>query len=179
MTSLTCDHLRKILHYEPATGVFTHLIAYPKSRVEVGSIAGHVEKSGYRRIKIARRHYPAHRLAWLYVYGEWPNGQVDHANRNPDDNRIENLRIATRSQNQGNSVKPRHGAGSSRGAHFNRFKGRWQATIRLNGKTKFLGYFASEELAHEAYMAAAKAKYGPFACAVTRRFSEEDGASSA
>jgi hypothetical protein len=102
--TLTAERLRELLHYDPDTGDFTWRTA--RKRIPAGAIAGTVER-GFRRITIGGgRHgprYSAHRLAWLYMTGAWPNGYLDHINRDPDDNRFANLRLATNSQNQANT----------------------------------------------------------------------------
>lgn len=98
----TCGELKKILEYDASTGVF-------KWRIDLGSavagdIAGYTNTDGYVRIKINGKFYQAHRLAWLYVTGDWPPAKIDHANRVRNDNRWLNLRAATTGQNNANSV---------------------------------------------------------------------------
>jgi hypothetical protein len=115
---------------------------------------------GYRCIAVDGKQYMAHRLAWLYVYGRFPKGGLDHKNRVAADNRISNLRNANQSQNSGNKkvhVNNRLGLKGVRKMHKN-----WQARIMLNGSAIYLGTFATPEAAHLAYCRAAKKLYGEF-----------------
>lgn len=96
---LTAERLRAALDYDPATGLF-RWIERPNQKIIVGSIAGHVGRKGYIYVTIDKRKYAAHRLAWLYVNGEWPKEQIDHINRVKDDNRISNLRDVSDAENK-------------------------------------------------------------------------------
>lgn len=103
MADLTQAQLKELLHYDPDTGIFTW--KQPRSGVVVGAVAGRKDTAGYWAIQIYRRIFRAHRLAWLYVYGSWPSRDIDHINRARDDNRLCNLREATRSENSYNRLK--------------------------------------------------------------------------
>ncbi len=95
---LTAERLREILSYDVETGVFRWRI--DTVRCCMGDVAGNTShKRGYRHITIDYRKYLSHRLAWLYVYGKWPIGNLDHINGDTDDNRISNIRVATIQQN--------------------------------------------------------------------------------
>ena len=97
---ITQERLRRLLHYEPETGVFTWLErSSPHSKGHVGRVAGAFDVRGYWRIKIDYKSYRAARLAWFYMTGEWPTQEIDHINRNPADNRWINLRSVDGSQN--------------------------------------------------------------------------------
>jgi hypothetical protein len=102
MSTITAERLRQLLHYDPERGVFTWL-SRPAERSWntrfAGTRAGTINGLGYVVIGILGRRYKAHRLAWLYVHGEWPGRELDHINCDKSDNRIANLRPATRSQN--------------------------------------------------------------------------------
>jgi hypothetical protein len=153
---LTQDTLRDVLNYNPKTGEFYWLVK-PASRVHIGDRAGSVETvRGYRVIGLAGKLYKAHRLAWLYVYGNTPAFGLDHINRKPLDNRICNLREATKSQNGGNAIGRRDGR--LKGAYWHSGDQRWYSS--LDGE--WLGYYPSEKTAHAAYCKAAKIKYGEF-----------------
>jgi hypothetical protein len=164
---LTAERLRELLHYEPTTGVFTWRTLRP-GRSPMGGIAGSVRKNpkdpcfGYRFITVDHFRTGAHRLAWFYVKGAWPPGDLDHQNMVRDDNRIDNLREATRSQNMANAGRPRHNTSGLKGASFLRATGKWQAQIQFHGKNLNLGSFASAEEAHEAYCQAGKRLFGEF-----------------
>lgn len=156
------DHayLKRILHYEPETGVFTWLVRR-KGKIRDDRIAGTPDKDGYIQIGIDRRRYKAHRLAWFYVTGGWPDLFIDHINEVPADNRFANLREATNSQNLHN-MGPRKGR-TVRGASYNKRRQRWQSRIRAGGKAVHLGYFDSEADAAAAYAKAATELFGEFA----------------
>lgn len=101
------------------------------------------------------RYYYAHRLAWFYHYGEWPEGEIDHLNRNKTDNRIANLRDATHSVNVQNQLNaPSHNTSGLMGAMWNSQKQKWQAAIVTRGRRKHLGFYSQPIDAHKAYMAA-------------------------
>jgi hypothetical protein len=97
--------LKQILDYDQNTGVF-RWATRKCQRKRAGEIAGSVSNKGYVMIGIDYKKYSAHRLAWLYVHGDWPAGEIDHINRDRTDNRISNLRVATRRQQIENSERP-------------------------------------------------------------------------
>lgn len=154
------DELRALLKYDPQSGVFTW-IKPPTFRRRSGNGAGSINQKGYRRIGIRRRYYAAHRLAWLYMTGEWPSLQVDHINNDRADNRWANLRLATNSQNKANSPKRANTSSPLKGA-FPR-GGRWEAAITFNNKRRYLGLYATPEEAHAVYCAEAIRLFGQFA----------------
>lgn len=162
MSDLSAARLRELLHYDPAMGVFTWATA--RQGIAIGQAAGCIDKStGYRRIAIDGRDYRAHRLAWLYVHGVWPDGDLDHEDTNKDHNWIDNLRPATQSQNQANTHRHRDNASGLKGVYFYRSRNRWRASISEGDQRKHLGYFDTAEEAHAAYCAAAKKIFGAFA----------------
>jgi hypothetical protein len=152
---LTAARLRDIIKYDPETGAFTWLVSIGH-RCKPGQSAGHIGNvGGYLLIGIERKTYTAHRLAWLYVHGEWPKQHIDHINGVRLDNRIANLRDVPNSINCQN----RHTAMPSSthgylGATYNKRVGVWAATITANGKTYSLGCHKSGEAAHQAYLEA-------------------------
>ena len=152
---LTAEYLRSILSYDPATGIFTWKVR-TANQVKVGDVAGCPDGRGYLQIRVQSRKYLAHRLAWLYVYGEWPKGQIDHINRIRTDNRIANLREVSHKQNQQNRSKSSHNTSGHPGVHWNKRDSKWQAQIRHNRKHFHLGLFKSLEEAVAARKAAEK-----------------------
>lgn len=126
-----------------------------------GQVAGVVGLRGHRSIRVDGRSYPAGRLAWFYVHGEFPKHLIDHINGNRVDDRIVNLRPATHSENGRNSSG--HSASGLKGAYFNKPTKTWFSTIRIDGKHRRLGTFPSKEEAHAAYVRVAKEIYGEFA----------------
>lgn len=148
--SVTRERLLELLDYNPDTGVFVWR-TYRGGKIRQGSIAGAYDTYGYRQILIDKHTYRAHRLAWLYVYGVWPERAIDHINGVRDDNRIANLRdvcLVTNRQNQA--------AAEGAGARFHKRIGKWQSSITSKGQYFHIGYFASREDAHAAYMARRK-----------------------
>jgi hypothetical protein len=162
---LTQELLKIILHYNQKTGEF-HWLVKPASRTHAGDLAGHLGAKGYRYIGIAGKTYLAHRLAWLYVYGKFPGG-LDHKNRKTADNRISNLREATKPQNGGNAKGRKEG--KLKGAYWHKREKRWASAIGVKGKSVWLGQYATEEEAHAAYCDAARKKYKEFFYAGQKR----------
>jgi HNH endonuclease len=139
---LTAERLRELLHYDPETGVFIRRVAVGRhGRCRAGTVAGR-GVGEYRGIGIERKTYTAHRLAWLWVTGKWPECQIDHINCDPADNRWCNLREATQSQNQANR-RVRQANNTSGFNGVRRYKGSkgWHARIRIEGEEKYLGCF--------------------------------------
>lgn len=156
---LTAEYLRKLLHYNPETGIFVWKIK-PANCVQPGAIAGSIVTDGYLGISIKRVKYAAHRLAWLYVHGEWPKDQLDHINGVRKDNRISNLRESTQAENMQNARHKRNGQ-FSLGTSYHKAVKKWTATIKIKGDKKHLGCFSTQEEAHKAYVAA-KLEYHTF-----------------
>ncbi len=107
--------------------------------------------------------YAAHRLAWLYVNGEMPETPLDHKNGQRDDNRISNLRLASQSQNIANAKISARNSSGFKGVSKIARNGLWMASIKVNGKSRNLGQFATPEAAHAAYMNAASTIFNEFA----------------
>lgn len=159
--ALTVGRLRELLDYNPETGEFRWRV-HRADNARSGSVAGSLNHGGYWRVSIQGHTYLAHRLAWLYVHGEWPTTGIDHKNGVTEDNRIANLREATQMENGGNKRK----------AHINSKTGllgtswhsptkKFLAQIQLDGKNTYLGLFKTAEEAHQAYLKA-KRELHPF-----------------
>jgi hypothetical protein len=161
MDSLTQDELKKHLHYDTETGIFTRLISTNHNAI-VGSVAGSVKYNGYIHISVMGKLYYAHRLAWLYMTGDWPKNDIDHINRERNDNKWINLRNATPSQNHMNKATPKSNTSGYRGVSFNKLVKKWTAQIKINRKKIHLGCFACKEEAAKSYEKAAKVIYGEF-----------------
>lgn len=149
-TDLTAARLRELLSYDKTTGLFTRLVSRPNS--PVGSIAGTINNNGYVLICIGGVKYRAHRLAWLWVKGVWPEGEIDHWNTKRADNRWRNLRDVPMLHNQQNRRRAlkRNRTGllgvSERGDGF-------AANIHFAGRDLYLGLYQTPEEAHAAYVA--------------------------
>jgi hypothetical protein len=159
---MTQEQLKSLLHYDPDTGVFRWRETIGQ-RAKAGAIPGKIDKKGYRHIKIKGRVMLAHRLAWLYVHGQWPVGQLDHANRQPDDNRISNLREATAAQNMHNQGIRKRNKSGIKGVCWHKASNRWLASLGFNGKSVYLGIHKTKQAAAAAVRAARERLHGEFA----------------
>lgn len=162
MDKITQAHLKELLYYEPETGDFIRLIR--RGAAIAGDVAGKAHYSGYWYIRISKKHYAAHRLAWFYTHGFWPKEDIDHINNDRSDNRIVNLRECTRSQNIQNSKLYKKSSSGFKGvSKSKRNKKPWFSQIQVEGKLKYLGSYISPDLAHKAYCDAADKYFGEFA----------------
>ncbi len=150
-----------ILSYSPETGEFRWRVRRSNKCPE-GALAGGLNGSGYRQIEIDGVVYQCHRLAWLFVKGVWPKEEIDHENTKRDDNWIDNLREATKSQNQHNRRR-QEGSSKYKGVHFHKLTGKWGAKIQVNGKNLHLGLFEREEDAALVRIFSAAELHGEFA----------------
>ena len=150
----TVDQLRKVFGYDSESGniIWQHDVG---RKIKMGATAGTLGKKGYIQIAYGGCQYLAHRLAWLLKTGNLPKGEVDHKNGVRNDNRWDNLRVVTSSQNK-------HNIGSHRrtnrsgvlGAAFDAKTGLYLASIRINGKTVNLGRYVEAQEAGDAYLKA-------------------------
>lgn len=149
-TDLTAERLRQIFDYDPETGVFTRKLR--AGRAGVGAPVGWPVKR-HLAVQIDGYNHYLHRLAWLYVHGEWPKDQIDHINGDASDNRIANLRDVHRSLNQQNLRKPnRQNKTGFLGVCYYKANGKYQAHITVSSKRRALGFFDTPEQAYEAYL---------------------------
>jgi HNH endonuclease len=162
---LTIERLLELLTYDENSGKFTWKVPR-RGNVVAGSLAGHIEKDGYVYIKIDGRKYLAHRLAWLFMTGAFPLGQIDHSNMCRSYNRWCNLRDATASQNQANVRIRKDNKSGFKGVYWATNRKKWHAQITIDKRVRFLGYFDDPSIAHSAYIAAAKKHFGEFARAL-------------
>lgn len=155
------EYVRSLFGYDPETGLLTW--AKPRPRIVVGQRAGSLHPSGYRNVVIDGRSFKEHRIIWLIVHGVWPSVHIDHANGKGDDNRICNLREATRSQNLANSRRRKDNTAGLKGVSRSPIKGKWMANINHNGVRHYLGSHPTKESAHAAYQRKATELFGSFA----------------
>lgn len=123
---------------------------------------GAVRANGYIQIAIDYKIYLAHRLAWFYMNGDWPSGEIDHINRERSDNRLTNLRLADRSQQLCNASKRTDNKSGQRGVFWVKRDSRWQATIVKDGRQTYLGQYKDKADAIAAYERAAADLHGAF-----------------
>ncbi len=138
---ITYEELMNNLTYDRDSGVFTTL--FSRGRATVGDIVGTINKDWYVQISIKGNREYAHRLAWLYEYGEYPKYHIDHINGCKSDNRIYNLRDVTDSENAKNRPKDKHNKNKDVGVCFRTDTNRWSANIHIDGKRISLGCFIS------------------------------------
>ena len=158
--NLAAERLREILDYAPDTGIWTWR---GNGRQPNGAVAGTGHPGGYRQILINGFWYLAHRLAWLYMTGEWPPADLDHVNRNRSDNRWINLRVATRSLNCANRPQQTNNTSGLKGVTWSTFHRKWQAQIQIDGKKRHLGYLDTPTKAWLAYVLVARKHFGDYA----------------
>jgi len=161
---MTYKEFQELLEYNPDSGLFVWK-KRTSARVWPGSLAGVLDSKGYVIITYEGRPYKAHRLAWLYMTGEWPKQFIDHINMVPADNRWENLREATRAESN-NNRRSRNSTGF-KGVRRTVY-GRYVATF----EKKYVGSFDTPEQAYEAYVTAAKEQHGEFFNGVAQRREE-------
>lgn len=161
VNDITYDQLVASVTYDAQAGVFYR--ASSLGGVSIGSIAGGLHANGYVMMNVSKRKVLAHRMAWLWVYGYLPNAEIDHINGNKADNRISNLRIASRCENQMNVAITVANTSGIKGVCYNKLASKWQAYIQANNKRHYLGLFSSKENAAEAYRVAEKQLHGEFA----------------
>lgn len=156
--SLTQKELMDRLLYDPETGIFKWLKIAPNQRERCerkDKVAGSVNDRGYVKIRINGAWHSAHRLAWLYMVGQWPSEDIDHINLNKSDNRWDNLRAASPMQNRQNRTIPKRNKTGFLGvAHHNRLPNLFIAQYHKDGRNHVIGFFKRPEEAHAAYLKA-------------------------
>lgn len=167
--------LRSKFIFDPVSGVLSHAKDDPSGFFCAGDQAGFLKRCGYLAVSIhnaqlgvRRKQLSVHRIVWFLHYGVWPEHDIDHINLNKLDNRLENLRAATLQQNSVNSAKRRTWNGRPcltrlKGAYFHAKSGRWYSTIKISGKSAWLGWYDTEEEAAAAYATAATKHHGEYA----------------
>ncbi len=162
MYELTQKRLHEILRYDPETGDWIWLISI-NAKVSEGDAAGTITVHGYRIITLAGVKYRAARLAFLYMTGAWPEKEVDHINRCKLDDRWDNLRDVSRSENQLNRDVQINNSSGVRGVHWDTRSGKWAAQVKKDNAVYFIGYFDTLEEASVARDLAATELHGDFA----------------
>lgn len=153
--NFTHSLLKSEMRYDSATGKFTRLVS--AGRAKPGPATVRLDKDGYEFLSYRGSRFYVHRLAWFYVHAKWPKEYIDHINGISADNRLSNLRESTNSENQQNLVARRpKTAGKLIGTAWHEHKKAWISRIGIDRKRVCLGYFATAQEAHEAYLEAKK-----------------------
>jgi hypothetical protein len=149
---LSQDRLKELLHYNQETGEFIRTKA--GKGFKVGDVAGYVITNKYIQITVDNKRYLAHRLVFKYLGIDLEGKSVDHIDGNRQNNRFENLRLATNKENCQNrrkaSVRNKSGL---LGAYYHKKSDKFISEIRLDDKKEYLGIFDTAEEAHQAYIA--------------------------
>jgi len=157
---ITQDYLKERLDYNPETGIWIWKTHYFKSMI--GTRAGSLDCHGYRRIGIDYEEYKEHKLAFLYMKGEWPEIGIDHENTIKDDNSWTNLRKANKSQNNCNRGKQKNNTSGFKGVFFDKRDKSYYAQIRINGKCIPLGRSKDPKVCSQLYIEAQQKYHGNF-----------------
>lgn len=155
------EMFKENLIYNPENGEFIWKRNISKRFIK-GHEAGYTNKAGYKFIRIQGKLYRAHRIAWEYMYGKF-EGEVDHIDNNPSNNSISNLRVCNSTQNKYNARKRKDNSSGVKGIHWYKAYSKWQVYLRINGKTKCLGYFEDLFEACCIVMSARNYHHGEFA----------------
>lgn len=161
MANPLIEELRRVLDYDPETGIFRWKV--DRLCIRAGAVAGGYDRHRYMQIMYKGKNYKAHRLAWMLTYGEEPSGGIDHADGNPCNNALSNLRVCCQSKNAANMKLRRDSSTGFKGVSYRKDTGRYAAYLTVNYKRKCLGCYDTAEQAHSAYVEAAKSHFGEFA----------------
>src|SRR4051794_16317587 len=160
---MTSEVIHELFTYDSSTGALLwKRRPHARSPQRPGYVAGCVKSRGYCQIHIQGKSYQRSHLVWLYVTGQLPVDEIDHINHNPTDDRIENLRPASRSQQLANRRQMGHNTSGYRGVYFDPRKQRWAARISIFGKRKRLGTFETPEEASAVVDQAGREAYGEY-----------------
>jgi HNH endonuclease/AP2 domain len=163
--TLTSERLHELLRYDPETGVWRWLLSRGGGHM-AGDVAGSVRKDGRRCFKIDGRHYYASRLAWFYMKGSWPKGEVDHHDLDKGNDRWRNLREATHQQNNQNMGARRNSGTGFKGVSLQMNHGRpyaWFVSTTANGKRRWAYCYGTLAEAAALYEQWANELHGDFA----------------
>lgn len=156
------EAIKQWLRYDPDTGLLWW-VKSPGGKASMSKPAGTTRPDGRRQVRVLGRTWKSHRVCWAIYHGRWPVGDLDHENCDPSDNRISNLREATKRENNRNQRK-RYGCSSVyKGVSWDKQWRKWRSSIRVNGRLIRLGAFDDEHQAHLAYCAAADQHFGEYA----------------
>jgi len=161
-SGMSGTNLADLLGYDSETGI-VYWKADRAPGIKAGDKAGTKTVYGYTRIGIAGKDHMAHRIAWFLAYGEYPNGFLDHINGDRSDNRLANLRIASKAENGWNAKKSKANTSGFKGVYWHKKLEKWHAGICVKGKHISLGFYPSPYMAHNAYKFATGLLFREFA----------------
>jgi hypothetical protein len=166
MKTFPIEEVRRLFEYDPESGELYWKVARYR-KIKPGMRAGADGTRGVVQICINKIMWKAHRLAWAHYYGAWPAGHIDHIDGNPANNAIANLRECTMSQNLANQKKRANNTSGYKGVYRSNYwkhqNKPWTASLRINGKNRFIGRYQTPAEAHVAYKLAAQHHFGEFA----------------
>lgn len=172
--NLSSEFIQECLDYNQHSGILTWKLR-PRNHFETdkgwkissakfsGTEAGSCNGNGYLQVHISGRICLAHRLAWVLAFGRWPKNNIDHLNGDKSDNRLSNLREATNSENQRNKNLSKNCTSGAKGVSFCKATGKWMVTLKIDGKTRFLGRFILKSEAASVAISARNQHHGAFA----------------
>lgn len=140
MAELTAERVREVWSYDPITGDLVWKIS-PANHIKSGDVAGCLNKDGYIQCRFNKCTHLAHRLVFLWLYGRWPDGEIDHVNHLKTDNRIENLRDVSPQENDKNKKLAKNNNSGFTGVVWFKRTQKWRANIYVNKRCIHLGYF--------------------------------------
>lgn len=156
---LTAEEIRRLFDYDPETGMLTNRITFGK-RISGKEAGGEANEIGYRSISIQKHRYLVHRVIWAWVYGTWPSTELDHIDRNPRNNRIQNLREADRSLQVRNTKIFSTNVSGIKGVSWDKARNRWTASVYRGDQRIALGRFHNKQDAANVRHAAMIALHG-------------------
>jgi hypothetical protein len=159
---VSAEEVQRLFHYDEATGALSWKVCL-STRAKAGRICSYSDKRGYIYVKIHKRHYMVHRVIWAVYHGAWPTNDIDHINGNPSDNRISNLRPATRSQNLCNKKLSSRNTSGIKGVNWHKKARKWRGRVILNKRYYNAGYFDDPAEAGRAVQSLREKIHGEFA----------------
>ena len=152
---MNIERIKSLLSYDAETGQFTWMCNRKGGSARVGARAGSMRDDGYVTVRVDGRAYFAHRLAWVFVVGPIPSGmEIDHIDHDPSNNKINNLRLVTKSGNRKNRSRDSRNKSGFNGVHWAPHANAWCVQIRSERKTRHIGYFKNIKEAEAARLSA-------------------------